>query len=97
LSRPADATAAAVEGLVHLGALERRAKPQLTDLGRLIAQLQVEPSLARLVYLAARDGCGEQGARLAGLLSVGLLFRRGAPGEGGRKQSLICGPGPLRQ
>lgn len=83
---PADATAAAVEGLVHLGALERgtrgRSKPQLTDLGRLIAQLQVEPSLARLVYLAARDGCGEQGARLAGLLSVGgSFFRRGAPGE----------------
>ena len=61
---------AAGNDLRHLGALVGP-NNKISELGKLIADLQIDPSLARLVYCGCKQGCGEEAAVLAGLLSVG--------------------------
>ena len=64
------------EGLKFLSAID--AGGGLTDLGTLIADLQVDPALARLVYLGCQQGMGEAAAALGGLLSTASnIFFRG--------------------
>ena len=65
-----EALRAAGNDLRHLGALIG-SNNNISELGKLIADLQIDPSLARLVYCGCKQGCGEEAAVLAGLLSVG--------------------------
>jgi len=57
------AAATASEGRFHL-----------TELGELMAHLQVDPSLARLVLTGCRAGIGAAAIKLAGVLSVASVF-----------------------
>ena len=71
IERPDEqALQAAGNDLRHLGALVGP-KSTISELGKLIADLQIDPSLARLVYCGCKQGSGEEAAVLAGLLSVG--------------------------
>jgi ATP-dependent helicase HrpA len=60
--------AAGVQLLEELGALEERTK--LTPLGRRLAQLPVDPRLARMVIEAERNGCLREVMVIAAALSI---------------------------
>lgn len=68
----------ALDELRYLGALEDGdgpgSDPVLTDLGRLISELQVDPGMARMVYHACKLGMGEAACTLAGIMSVASSF-----------------------
>ena len=82
-----EALAAAEKDLVYLGAIDG-STGTLTDIGKLSAKLQIEPSLARLLYFGCKDGAGESAAALAGLLSVGsAIFWR--PGKSNKDPTLL--------
>ncbi|HTJ37688.1 MAG TPA: ATP-dependent RNA helicase HrpA [Dactylosporangium sp.] len=59
---------AGVQLLEELGALEPG--PRLTDLGRRLAQLPVDPRLARMVLEAERNGCVREVMVIAAALSI---------------------------
>ncbi|MEV6928550.1 ATP-dependent RNA helicase HrpA [Dactylosporangium sp. NPDC051485] len=59
---------AGVQLLEELGALE--AGPRLTDLGRRLAQLPVDPRLARMVLEAERNGCVREVMVITAALSI---------------------------
>jgi len=48
--------------------------PELTELGRLVADLQVDPGMARMIYHACKQGLGETACSLAGIMSVASSF-----------------------
>ena len=62
------AVAEGLETLAELGAIDRR--EALTPLGRRMAQLPVDPRLARLLLAAVDEGVGAEGAVLAAALSI---------------------------
>lgn len=64
---PAPAVKEARALLTRLGALD--ADGQVTDHGRAMARLPLEPRLSRLVLEGARRGAGETAARIAAILS----------------------------
>lgn len=70
----------AINELGYLGALVMpgpdsiQTVPELTELGRLIADLQVEPGMARMVYHGCRLGLGEAACTLSGIMSVASNF-----------------------
>ncbi|RYH28402.1 DEAD/DEAH box helicase [archaeon] len=54
----------------------------LTDLGKIIADLQIDPSLARIIYRGCQTGLGLAACTLAGVLSVAsTFFWRGGSNE----------------
>ncbi|MBS7538714.1 ATP-dependent helicase HrpB [Ancylobacter lacus] len=71
---PAPAVKEARALLAGLGALDREGR--LTDLGRAMARLPLEPRLARMLIEGARRGAGEEAAAIAALVS-----ERGLGGE----------------
>ncbi|KAL0484043.1 mog-4 [Acrasis kona] len=71
----------AIRELVYLGALNSD-RSGLTELGVMIADLQMDPSLCRMIYKGCLTGYGQAATMLAGLSSVSnLLFYRGADQE----------------
>jgi ATP-dependent helicase HrpA len=62
------AVAEGLETLVELGAIDRH--EALTPLGRRMAQLPVDPRLARMLLAAVDEGVGAEGAVLAAALSI---------------------------
>lgn len=72
---PAPALSAAKDRLHALGALDDAGR--ITDLGRQIAALPMEPWQAAMLLFGARHGAGEQAARLALLLQERGLGGRG--------------------
>lgn len=46
----------------------------LTEFGKVVVNLQIDPSMAKLIYSAALEGKGRQGCLLAGILSVASNF-----------------------
>ncbi len=72
---PAPALSAARERLMALGALD--AGGRITELGRQIAALPMEPWQAAMLLFGAQHGAGEQAARLAFLLQERGLGGRG--------------------
>ncbi|WP_432836653.1 ATP-dependent RNA helicase HrpA [Dactylosporangium sp. CA-092794] len=61
---------AGVQLLEELGALESGAQPRLTELGRRLAQLPVDPRLARMVLEAERNGCVREVMVITAALSI---------------------------
>eukprot|EP01039_Chlorochromonas_danica_P006672 gene6672-7373_t len=54
----------------------------ITPLGEKIAALQIDPSLARMIFCACKKGLGRAACKLAGVLSVGsTLFWRGGDAD----------------
>lgn len=76
---PAPALAAARAGLTSLGALDPEGR--ITDHGRAMARLPMEPALAHMLLYAAERGTAETAARLALLLQE--------RGLGGRSEDLL--------
>lgn len=74
-SPPAPAIAAARAQLVALGALDREGR--ITDFGRMMAGLPMEPAQAAMVLRASELGAGQTAARLALLLQERGLGGRG--------------------
>ena len=71
----------AVEELQLLGAIEG-VNHQLTELGHLIADLQIDPGMARMITFACHQGQGRAAAELAGLFGVSSsVFWRGSDDE----------------
>jgi HrpA-like RNA helicase len=72
----------AMDDLMYLGAITSTDSsgsgsggiPVLTELGELIAVLQVDPGMARMVYHACKQGMGEAACALAGIMSVASSF-----------------------
>ncbi|HKS47393.1 MAG TPA: ATP-dependent RNA helicase HrpA [Amycolatopsis sp.] len=61
---------AGVQLLQELGALEESTKDKLTEAGRQLAQLPVDPRLGRMVLEAAKNGCVREVMIIASALSV---------------------------
>lgn len=79
LEKPDDAALeAATEELNLLGALDHR--QNLTPLGHLIGDLQVDPGIAHMIYYACSKGLGtsntERGFYLLGLNKLFFVFRK---------------------
>ncbi|MDF8334397.1 ATP-dependent helicase HrpB [Novosphingobium cyanobacteriorum] len=72
---PAAAMAAARGALTALGALDREGR--ITEHGRAMARLSMEPALAHMLLFAAERGAGGEAARLALLLQERGLGGRG--------------------
>lgn len=72
---PAAAMAAARGALTALGALDREGR--ITEHGRAMARLPMEPALAHMLLFAAERGAGGEAARLALLLQERGLGGRG--------------------
>ncbi|KAJ0410081.1 hypothetical protein ATCC90586_004931 [Pythium insidiosum] len=62
----------AEQELVLLGALD--AERRITSLGRLVAEVQVDPKIVRMIDRADRLGCEDVGIDLAAVLSVANIF-----------------------
>ena len=77
-----DALAAAMQELEYLGALTRSTKAScgytITEVGELVALLQIDPGVARMIYHSCRQGMGEAGCDMAALMSVSSNFFRRA-------------------
>jgi len=67
-----DAMALAEEQLTYLGALD--ANKQLTALGKLIADVQLDPKIVRMIDSGARAGVGSVATDLAAVMSVAHIF-----------------------
>lgn len=74
---------AAIRDLVFLGALTTTQGPQaspgslnycLTGVGELIAELQIDPGMARMVHASCQQGLGEVGCTIAAVMSVASSF-----------------------
>ena len=65
----------AYETLIALGAILRN-KTGLTQLGKKMARLPLEPKLARMVIEAQEHGCVQEIATIAGFLSVRSIYNR---------------------
>lgn len=65
----------AYETLIALGAILRN-KTGLTELGKKMARLPLEPKLARMVIEAQEHGCVQEIATIAGFLSVRSIYNR---------------------
>lgn len=88
LESPAEiAFSTAVNELIMLDCIiQRDNKYELTDFGKVVVALQIDPSMAKLVYNSALRGYGRDGCMLAGILSVsGNFYWRG--GDQGSKQA----------
>ncbi|XP_059353084.1 uncharacterized protein LOC130692190 [Daphnia carinata] len=71
---------AAEEELNLLGALDHQ--ENLTPLGHLIGDLQIDPGIAHMIYYACSKGLGKEATLLAGLFSVtSMVFWRGGDDE----------------
>lgn len=81
LEKPdAAALEAATEELNLLGALDHQ--QNLTPLGHLIGDLQIDPGIAHMIYYACFKGLGKEATLLAGLFSVtSMVFWRGGDDE----------------
>lgn len=77
---PAEAWSAAADLLTRLGALDQTGT--LTETGREMARLPLEPRVARLVVESARRGMAERGCAAAAWLSAGVRWPEPA-GESG--------------
>ena len=73
---PARTFATAVDVLTHLGALDGNSSPNVTALGRKLAQLPVDPRLGRALY----DGAEFVGSRLAAETVAALASDQRADG-----------------
>ncbi|KAJ0392291.1 hypothetical protein P43SY_012001 [Pythium insidiosum] len=62
----------AEQELIFLGALN--AERRITSLGRLVAEVQVDPKIVRMIDRADRLGCEDVGIDLAAVLSVANIF-----------------------
>ena len=74
----------AMKNLASLGAVEIEAeRANLTELGRKMAKLPLDPRLSKLVLLCIEAGLGEEGVRLSSLCSVSgnVFFRMGSEEE----------------
>jgi len=68
---PASAVDAGVRSLFELGALENQSETApLTPLGHQLAQLPIDPRLARVLIAAKREGCIKEGLALAAALAI---------------------------
>ncbi|KAI7835160.1 P-loop containing nucleoside triphosphate hydrolase protein [Kickxella alabastrina] len=78
---PPELLAQALGELASLGAVSARCGAALTPLGRQMAELPLEPSLAACVLSGARAGCAREAAAAVAVLGAGALFasRHGAP------------------
>lgn len=86
----ADAVQRTLLDLLLLGALEQQPGRAncftVTRLGKMIAELQIDPSIGRLVFNACTKGHGEVACKLAGVMSIGnAIFWRG--GDASQKKS----------
>lgn len=61
--------------LIALGAI-KKGRQGLTELGRSMAKMPLEPRVARMVLEAAKHGCTEEVATVAAFLSVRTVFAR---------------------
>ena len=71
---PAGALIRALETLYALAALNQQG--QLTRLGRRMAELPLEPMLARCLLASAEWGCVRETVMVCGMLSAGAVFFR---------------------
>lgn len=79
IERPDEqALRAADSDLRILGALTPDGS-RVTELGKLIAELQIDPALAKIFFCGCREGAGEAAATLVGLISTGstIFFQPG--------------------
>ena len=73
-----------MKNLALLGAVEIKGeRSDLTELGRKMAKLPLDPRLSKLVLLCIDEGFGEEGVRLSSLCSVSgnVFFRMGSEEE----------------
>lgn len=70
----------AMKELVYLGALNvdptARSGYSITEVGKLMALLQIDPGIARMIYHSCQQGMGEAGCCIAALMSVSSSFFR---------------------
>lgn len=82
---PEAAVQSSLKDLMKLNAIEPldvHAGYDITEFGRLVALLQIDPRLARMIYVATQRGYGRAGCTIAALFSVAnSLFWRGGSVE----------------
>ena len=71
---PKDILVASMHQLYVLGALDARGA--LTDLGRALAELPLEPALGKLLVLGCKAGCTNEALAVSAMLSVPPVFFR---------------------
>jgi HrpA-like RNA helicase len=71
-----DALDCAKKDLTYLGAMEQTqgSRLELTTLGYLISNLQIDPGMARMMYYACLEGYGVAASTIVGLMSVSSNF-----------------------